>query len=183
MSLPTIDEALETLDLERPRNNKIPCPACGSEQTPALHVYEDHFYCYSCGKSGDGVGLIALYTGQDPRAVLKQYGGGKRAFRVQPKMAAIDVDKAVLRKYRQLHDWWFGELHRIYADSQLWAFERALDLYSDVFDSLRARMEGYDGYEAPQLPYAQEAEIVAVKAELERALPFEEKAARNARQT
>jgi hypothetical protein len=43
------------------RNNKCPCPICGSgggpNKTPAFHVYERRYHCYSCGFSGDIIDL------------------------------------------------------------------------------------------------------------------------------
>lgn len=30
-----------------------------SEHTPSLKLYDDHFYCFGCGKSGDVIALIA----------------------------------------------------------------------------------------------------------------------------
>lgn len=182
MTLPTIDKALEILDLERPRHNKIGCPACGSEKTPALHLYEDHFYCYSCGKSGDGAGLIALYTGENVRSVVKRYSTGKPYKRVGPKLTPMKIGRAINRKYRDIHDWWFSRLHEMYANSELWAFERAVDMYSDIFDTTRAYIEGTDGYEEPLKPFEAERVLVELEAMLKRSEPFEVKAAMDARQ-
>ena len=182
MNLPTIDEALEQLEIERPRNNKIGCPSCGSENTPALHLYEDHYYCYSCGKSGDGAGLIALYTGENVRTVLKRYSKGRPARRVGPKLTPLTIDKAISRKYRDIHNWWFPLLHEMYRDSAMWAFERALDLYSDIFDSTRARIEGRDGYAEPLGPRKAEEALMELEKLLEGSVVFEEKAAMDARQ-
>lgn len=182
ISLPTIDEALEELGWERPANNKIPCPACGSEDTPACHLYEDHYYCFSCGKTGDGIGLLAAVTGANVRTLIRERSNGKRPLRVGPKPMAQGVNKAVKLQYRAVHDWWFSQLHEMYAGSQLWAFERALDLYSDMFDSLRAMIEGTDGWAEPLAPFKAEKEIGKLKQLLERSVPFEVKAAREARQ-
>ncbi len=175
---PTIDEALETLGIERPRTNKLPCPNCGSNDTPALHLYEDHFYCFSCGKSGDSIGLIALQTGENVRTVLKRYNTNQ-PLRTKPRLVRQDVHKAVKRQWRDLHDWWFAELHRMYAGSQMWAFERALDLYSDMFDTLTETIEGW--WDDPPAPFEAEKAIVEFKAHLERAVEFEERAAQQAR--
>lgn len=183
MNLPSIDEALEELGLERPRTNKIECPSCGSSDTPALHLYEDHFYCFSCGKTGDGIGLIALYTNQNVRTLLKQRSKGKRQARIQPRVTPTGVHKAVKRQWSELNRWWFRELHEIYKDSQLWAFERALDLYSDMFDQLTEQIEGWGHWvgEEPLAPFKAEQALARFKEHLERAIPFEEKRARETR--
>jgi len=72
----TCDEALAVLGKERPRDNKLSCPSGHQTPggTPSLHVYDDSFYCFSCGKSGDAYGLIAFYTGKDIKDVLREYG-------------------------------------------------------------------------------------------------------------
>ena len=30
-----------------------------NERTPSLKLYDDHFHCFGCGKSGDVIALIA----------------------------------------------------------------------------------------------------------------------------
>lgn len=182
MSIPTIDEAITELGLEWPRDNKLECPSCGSKTTPALHLYEDHYYCFSCGKTGDGLGLIALYTGQNIRTLLKQRGG-KREYRVQPVYKPSDVHRAVKRQWQDLNRWWFQLLHEIYKDSQMWAFERALDLYSDMFDQLTEQIEGWGHWmgDDPMKPFQAEKALKNFREHLERAIPFEEKRARETR--
>lgn len=74
----TIDEALAIMEMERPRSNKIDCPAGhGSGKTPPLHLYDDNFYCYNCGKNGDAYGFIAFMLGRDVADVLREYGDGE----------------------------------------------------------------------------------------------------------
>lgn len=182
--LPSMDEALEELGIERPRSNKIECPSCGSSQTPALHCYEDHWFCFSCGKSGDGIGLVALYTGQNVRTLVKQRSSGKRPARVGPTLKPTDVHRAVKRQWREIHNWWFAKLHEIYKDSQLWAFERALDLYSDMFDQLTEEIEGWGHYmnEEPLAPFKAEKALREFRSHLERAVEVEEKRAKESRQ-
>lgn len=173
-----MDEALDLLGIERPRNNKLECAACGSSDTPALHIYDDHFYCFSCGKSGDSIGFIALQTGENVRTVYKRYAKDE-PLRVKPRLIRQDVHRAVLRQWQDLNRWWFALLHEMYADSQMWAFERALDMYSDMFDTLTEQIEGW--YEEPVTPHEAEKALREFRAHLERAIPFEEKAAKQAR--
>lgn len=180
-NLPTIEEALEELELEWPRNNKIACPACGSEDTPALHLYDDHFYCFSCGKSGDGIGLVALYTGQNIRSLVAKRGSGARPARLATKtMTRRGVNRAVYRQWQEVHNWWFNLLHDIYKDAAVWSFERALDLWSDVFDTLQAEIRGQQGFEA-LAPFEAEQRIKDLKRKLAEAEPHERKSALESR--
>lgn len=60
----TIKESLNLIDvakyygLEMNRSNFVSC-LFHNERTPSLKLYDDHFYCYGCGKSGDVTSLIA----------------------------------------------------------------------------------------------------------------------------
>ncbi len=177
-----MEQALEELGIEPPNSNKIPCPVCPSEQTPACHIYEDHWYCYSCGKTGDGIGLIAAATGQNVRTLIAQRSQGiKRPLRVGPKLSLHGVNRAVKRAYRDLHDWWFPLLHNTYQGSEMWAFEQALDLYSDMFDTLRAKIEGSDGFNGALKPFEADKEIARVKRLLMKSKVFEERRAQETR--
>ena len=183
-NLPDMQEAVEELEIEWPRTNKIYCPLCESEETPALHLSEDHWYCFSCGKHGDGIGLIAAYTGVNVRTLVAQRGGDRSHKRATTKvMTRQGVTRAVFMQYRDLHDWWFRTLHQTYATAEMWAFERALDLWSDVFDQLVDEIRG-DGMwfgDDPLPPFRAEQKIAELKRQLVVALPFEEKDARELR--
>ena len=154
--LPSIDEALDELGIDLPRSRKLSCPN-GNDSEPSLHVYEDGFYCFHCGESGDGLGLIAFMTGQDVRRLLAERSSGDRTrMRASTKgMRRGDVDRAVHRQYRILHNDWFRFLHETWADAPQWAFEQSLDIWSQAFDDVRDRMLGHGVYDedGPLSPY------------------------------
>ena len=47
------------------RSEKFACPfhSLGSERTPSLQVYDDHYHCYACNAHGDAVSWIAHREG------------------------------------------------------------------------------------------------------------------------
>ena len=175
--LPTIDEALDELGLELPRDRKLQCPK-GTDSTPSLHVYEDGFYCFHCGANGDGIGLIAFFTNQDVRRLLAQRSGGDRTrMRASTKgMKRGDVARSVLLQYREIHNEWFRWLHETWKDAPQWAFEQALDLWSQAFDDARDRMLGHGLYdeEDPLPPFQAEQLLRELAANLESAKPREQ---------
>ena len=168
MSLPTLEEALQELGLELPASRKLQCPT-GGDSDPSLHLYDDSFYCFHCAKSGDGIGLIALYTGQDVRALVAQRGGGRRQdYRLSTKgLKRYDVERSVYRRYQELHHYWFDQLQAIYAEAHDWALIRAIDLYSQMFDDLRDQLLGSGFYEDAPAPFEADQLIDALRARLE----------------
>lgn len=48
----------ELLDLEVGDNDKTACWS-HAEQTPSLHLYDDHFHCFGCGTGGDVIDMYA----------------------------------------------------------------------------------------------------------------------------
>lgn len=64
-----LTEVVGRLGLETHRGN-INCPFCGSgsgnSQTPACHIYPDHFHCFSCSKHGDGIDLVSAVMNCSP---------------------------------------------------------------------------------------------------------------------
>jgi hypothetical protein len=183
MALPTIREALDELGLELPPSRKLTCPnAHASGKTPSLHVYEDHFYCFGCGTHGDGIGLVALYTGQPIKrlyAERKDDGGGPSyGARSKTRGQKTDARGTVRRQYRELHNWWFGSLAEIHANSPEYLLLRALDLWSDYFEVLDESIRGEDGED--RSPYQAEQLLREARRELEAAEPFERQDAQRA---
>lgn len=112
-----IDEALDILGMVRPTRprNKIECPH-HEERTPSLHLYEDDFYCYSCGANGDAFGLIAAVEGRDVADVLKEYGDGN--YESSRKQAATRVER-VKETWHSYYEWlnvYSRLLHQTIAD-------------------------------------------------------------------
>lgn len=46
-----------------PVKGNIQCPFHEGDNTPSLHLYEDHFYCFGCGKVGKPATLISKIKG------------------------------------------------------------------------------------------------------------------------
>ena len=183
--LPTIDEALDELGLDLPRNRKLECPS-HIDKTPSLHVYENGFYCHSCGKSGDGLGLIALFTGQDIKRLFAERAGGTDPTQRRATTRGLnrnDVDRATYKGYRDLHNRWFKWLHEVWADAPQWAFEQSLDIWSQAFDDLRDKMLGHGVYDddGPMSPFESDKAVQQMGRDLEQARPLEEQAAKQRR--
>lgn len=90
-------EALEIIGLPWPRTGKVSCPA-HADKTPSLHLYQDHFYCFSCGANGDGYGLIALFQERDVADVLREYGDGAPALNRPQRRVTLEVGPNALRR-------------------------------------------------------------------------------------
>ena len=169
-----MDEALDELGIELPRSRKLECPR-HVDKTPSLHVYEDGFYCHSCGQSGDGIGLIAWFTNMDVRQLLAERSGDRPHRRAATKgMKRGDVARTTLRMYRTMHNDWFKWLHDQHADAPQWLFERQLDIWCQAFDDLRDKMLGHGLYteDGAMAPYLQEQEIATFARHLDSARAF-----------
>lgn len=57
----TVPQAAEYFSLHS-RNTTACCPF-HPDKTPSMKLYSDHFYCFSCHKSGDVIALTAQLTG------------------------------------------------------------------------------------------------------------------------
>jgi hypothetical protein len=71
----TTEEAVALLELEWPRSNKLSCTQA-SDSSPSLHLYPEDkgFYCFTCNVGGDGLGLLAHYTGRPIAEILTEHG-------------------------------------------------------------------------------------------------------------
>lgn len=60
----SMPELLEQLGIETPSGleGKIPC-VFHEDQTPSLHIYEDHWYAYCCGMGGSVIDFVMRYFG------------------------------------------------------------------------------------------------------------------------
>ncbi len=68
----SMQEAARFYGLQTDRRGMACCPF-HNEKTPSLKVYDDHFYCFGCGATGDCTGFVAKLFG------ISQYGGTKNA--------------------------------------------------------------------------------------------------------
>ena len=53
-----VREAAEKYGLEVNYGGMVRCPF-HEDRTPSMKLYEDHFYCFGCGKHGDVISLVA----------------------------------------------------------------------------------------------------------------------------
>lgn len=76
----SLPRAAEHLNLSADRSGKVLCPFHG-DRHPSMKLYEDHFYCFSCGEHGDAVKLASRVWGVRPyEAALRLIGtAGKTA--------------------------------------------------------------------------------------------------------
>ena len=67
--------------LQISRSGMSCCPF-HNDNTPSMKIYEDHFYCFGCGSTGDGTGFVAkLFNISQLEAAKKiSYDFGLRLF-------------------------------------------------------------------------------------------------------
>jgi DNA polymerase I-like protein with 3'-5' exonuclease and polymerase domains len=70
----TLDQRLARIPLadligEQPINGKIACPF-HEDNTPSLHVYSDHYYCFGCGAHGGHLDWLCEAEGLSPDAAI-----------------------------------------------------------------------------------------------------------------
>lgn len=168
-----MEEAVDEIGYDWPRNGKLECPK-HSDTDASLHLYPDSFYCFSCGATGDGIGLVALYTNQDVKRLLRERSeGGPSQRRATVGLKRSDVTREVFRQRRELDHWWFDRISEAYKNSYDWALVRAVELWSEVFQDLDDKLLGAGFYEEKLAPYQAEAELRRMRTLLESALPLE----------
>lgn len=169
----SIDDALDELSMERPRSNMVSCPK-HSDSSPSLRLYDDHFYCFSCGATGDQYGLIALFTDKPIGYVLSQWRKNDKQW-LQRKTKGIkkaDVALSIKRRYSTIHRWFFSELHRLLKDEPDWKLFLYIETWGEYFDDLRDHLTGegmYDEDDKPS-PYQADKILDGYTKELQRAL-------------
>ena len=58
----TMPDVAKFYGLQINRSGMACCPF-HEERTPSFKVYEDHFYCFGCGATGDCTGFVAKLFG------------------------------------------------------------------------------------------------------------------------
>lgn len=172
-----MEQAIEELDLRPPRSMMVRCPG-HEDNTPSLRLYERDWYCFSCGKVGDAIGLIAWFTGRDVAQLLRERGGPYdklQARKATRDLKVGDVAADVRRQYKTLHDWFFDEVWRIHKDSPQWMLLQSLEYWSEYFDSIIALITGRGlmDDEDKLTPYEAERMLKQAKADLEGGLRWE----------
>lgn len=167
-----MQQVVDEFGLEPNRSGFVSCPA-HSDSTPSLKLYEDHFNCFSCGANGDEYGLIALLVGEDVRVVLSQRRPWSKADASVPRLNKGDVQRDIVKRYRDLSVAWFKFISEVYKDAPVDIYLRMVGYWSEVFEEYAERIYG-KGDEAPTVLEREEllAELAML---LEKSRPTEEK--------
>ena len=109
--VPETTTAIDLADLvgcEVPKNRKLLCPF-HDEKTPSLHVYTDHYYCFSCHRFGDHLDWLTQVEGlslTEAQEKLTNWAGpviSQTAARGEP--TAEDIEEIEKKRCYAL-DWW-----------------------------------------------------------------------------
>lgn len=116
--------------LQMSRSGMACCPF-HEDRTPSLKVYDDHFYCFGCGATGDCTGFAAKLFGltqiEAAKKISYDFGlhlfNGEIAVPVNPKLKSENdfhiwlrnANFAVSEYLRQLTEW-----RKIYAPKNQW---------------------------------------------------------------
>lgn len=76
--------------LEMYRAGMACCPF-HDDKTPSLKVYDDHFYCFGCGATGDCTGFVAKLFG------LRQIDAAKKSARISGWDCLTEVSPYLLK--------------------------------------------------------------------------------------
>lgn len=156
----TIDDALAIVDVHLPRSRMLRCPA-HNDKTPSLRVYDDSYYCFSCGRNGDAYGLIAIFQGRDVADVLRQY---TKPINPNDRVTAVRADPRAMGK-RAFADF-VTETQRLFDtirnDPHLedWTRELILDAASELNDKMRVAFD-------EAAPYQRQAIIEQIRDEVD----------------
>lgn len=83
------------------RGNMICCPF-HDDKTPSMKLYDDHFYCFGCQKSGDVIDLAAQFLGLTSHEAAKRLSAD---FGICNDSAAFPIRHSVAYgQTRQFHD-------------------------------------------------------------------------------
>ena len=98
--------------LEMNRANMACCPF-HDDKTPSLKVYDDHFYCFGCGATGDCTGFVAKLFGlrqiDAAKKISEDFGLG-----LFDRGIAVPIKMAVNPKYEMQK--WLGEARQTVKD-------------------------------------------------------------------
>lgn len=91
----SLEEAARRYGLQVGRGRMALCPF-HEDHHPSMKLYDDHFYCFTCGSHGDTADLVAKLTGKTPYEAAKELVGAC-AGPTRPKPQPIAPEKACLR--------------------------------------------------------------------------------------
>lgn len=138
-------EALELCGVRWPRSGFLSCPA-HVDKTPSLKLYQDSFYCFSCGANGDGYGLIALLQGKDIAEVLRTYGSRDRARQASRKVVDLvgphAADQRLRRRITEVNAAVFAALHDAFHFEQTTVLVDQIEREWERFEEFLASLDG-----------------------------------------
>lgn len=86
-------EIVEEYGLHPNRSGFIPCPF-HKENTASMKIYQESYYCFGCGASGDIFTFVQEMTGQSFKEVYISFGGTYKHESFQDKVRRYHAIKA-----------------------------------------------------------------------------------------
>ena len=145
---PTVEEVLDQYDLRPDRGGMIECPF-HEDKTPSLKTNEEWWYCFSCNRSGDGLGLIAGIEGVPVTDILVRYASDTKGWQKRQAkdlgISPTQLRAGVVNEYRQLLNEFFDEIHKRLADEPDWILLAVVDQWGNEFDDVKDTYLHNDG--------------------------------------
>ncbi len=134
---PTVEEVLDQYDLRPDRGGMIECPF-HEDKTPSLKTNEDWWYCFSCNRSGDGVGLIAGLEGEEITDILARFASDTKGWQKRKDLgiSPTQLRHGVVQEYRELNREFFDEVHKRLADEPDWILLAVVEQWGWEFDNV-----------------------------------------------
>ena len=155
-------EALEHVGLRWPRSGKLSCPL-HKDRTPSLQLYQDSFYCFSCGRNGDGFGLLAVLSGKPVEEVLVQFGSRDRQRASSETLRLVGpqaMEGRVRRAWSEMNATVYRLLHDIFGEFQTEVLVDEIERMGEHLDEVRDLLLPRDP-EAERPPIREALEIIA----------------------
>ena len=135
---PTVEEVLDQYDLRPDRGGMIECPF-HEDKTPSCKTNEDWWYCFSCNRSGDGLGLIAGIEGVPVTDILVRYASDTKGWKQRRELgiSPTQLRAGVVNEYRQLLNDFFDEVHKRLSDEPDWILLAVVDQWGNEFDDVK----------------------------------------------
>lgn len=89
---------------------KFNCPFGHRDSDPSFTVWQDHYYCFSCQKTGDLFDYVMARTGKDFKAAVAYITGDTKLPEYKPKSAPIEkkpvkITMQDVERYRANIEW------------------------------------------------------------------------------
>ena len=101
-------EVAQHYGIEVNRSGFISC-LFHAEKTPSMKLYDDHFYCFGCGKGGDVIALVAQRLGlsqfEAAKILINEFNLSEEKLKVnaqpQPKFSYSEWEQQTFRLLNQ----------------------------------------------------------------------------------